>query len=77
MIKKLFGLKNEIPTLWYAFFNEQTPLLSKIILALSVLYVVSPLGWFNPRPIINDVRKEIHPRRNHRHQRRKSRTAKL
>lgn len=37
MIKKLFGLKNEIPTLWYAFFNKQTPLFSKIILALSVL----------------------------------------
>lgn len=45
MIKKLFGLKNEIPTLWYAFFNEQTPLLSKIILALSVLYVVSPVDF--------------------------------
>ncbi|KXA07718.1 YkvA family protein [Finegoldia magna] len=45
MIKKLFGLKNEIPTLWYAFFNEQTPLFSKIILALSVLYVVSPVDF--------------------------------
>lgn len=45
MIKKLFGLKNEIPTLWYAFFNKQTPLLSKIVLALSVLYVVSPVDF--------------------------------
>lgn len=45
MIKKLFGLKNEIPTLWYAFFNKQTPLFSKIILALSVLYVVSPVDF--------------------------------
>lgn len=45
MIKKLLGLKNEIPTLWYAFFNEQTPLFSKIILALSVLYVVSPVDF--------------------------------
>ncbi|OXZ41721.1 hypothetical protein B9N58_00365 [Finegoldia magna] len=45
MIKKIFGLKNEIPTLWYAFFNKQTPLFSKIILALSVLYVVSPVDF--------------------------------
>ena len=45
MIKKLFGLKNEIPTLWYAFFNKQTPLFSKIILAISVLYVVSPVDF--------------------------------
>ena len=45
MIKKLLGLKNEIPTLLYAFFNKQTPLLSKIVLALSVLYVVSPVDF--------------------------------
>ena len=45
MIKKLLGLKNEIPTLWYAFFNKQIPLLSKIVLALSVLYVVSPVDF--------------------------------
>lgn len=45
MIKKLLNLKNDIPTLWYVFFNKQTPLLSKIVLALSILYVVSSVDF--------------------------------
>lgn len=45
MFKNLIKIKKDIPTLLYAFFDRQTPVISKILLAVSVLYVVSPVDF--------------------------------
>lgn len=45
MFKNLIKIKKDMPTLLYAFFDRQTPLISKILLAVSVLYVVCPVDF--------------------------------
>ena len=43
MLKRLIRFRNEIITLWYAFWNPLTPLYLKVLTVLTALYVLSPI----------------------------------
>jgi uncharacterized membrane protein YkvA (DUF1232 family) len=43
MLKRLIRFRNEVITLWHAFWNPLTPLYLKVLTVLTALYLVSPI----------------------------------
>lgn len=43
MIKNIFNLRNDLPIIYYSLKNKKLPIKSKLIIAIAIIYLISPI----------------------------------